>query len=200
MAARPLPVRDWKKGDPHPWRAGYFVHRFRHRWDRDGGRVVYPVFESKESVKHIRLCHKRYSEKNREEICRRARARRRTRLGHILCLLRAAKTRAKKAGVSFALKPEHIVIPKRCPVLGIKLKRTGVGRLRAGSVTIDRVIPELGYIPANVRVISHLANTVKFCSSGQQLLMVAKWAISEELVVSKAVPLGKRIAKKLGLI
>jgi hypothetical protein len=43
------------------------------------------------------------------------------------------------------------------------------------SPTVDRLRPELGYIPGNVIVISHLANRIKSTASSMQVLQVAQW-------------------------
>lgn len=77
-------------------------------------------------------------------------------------LLYAAKHRAKSAGVPFDLIPEDIRIPATCPVLGVALVRgRGRGRATDWSPSIDRVVPELGYVRGNVEVISMRANRIK---------------------------------------
>lgn len=74
-----------------------------------------------------------------------------------------AKTRSKKLGLPFNLEENDIVIPEFCPVLGVKLvlgtdyETTG----RDNCPSMDRVIPELGYVKGNVRIISKKANTIK---------------------------------------
>lgn len=75
-------------------------------------------------------------------------------------MIQSAKFRAKRDGVPCTIKPEDIVIPKTCPALGIPLKQ-GNRRNHANAPTLDRIIPELGYVPGNVRVISHRANLIK---------------------------------------
>lgn len=52
------------------------------------------------------------------------------------------------------------MIPEYCPVLGIRLER-GIGQLTDASPTVDAIIPELGYVPCNIAVISHRANRLK---------------------------------------
>jgi hypothetical protein len=77
-------------------------------------------------------------------------------------LLGLARTRASKKGIPFDLTEEDVRIPNYCPVLGIPLVRgSGLGGHRAGSPSLDRVRPELGYVKGNVIVISHRANTLK---------------------------------------
>lgn len=94
-----------------------------------------------------------------------------------------AKQRAKRKGLPFSITPEDIVIPESCPALGIALV-SGIGsRGRFGgnpdSPSLDRIDPELGYVPGNVRVISNLANTMKGAATKQQLESFAKWVLSD---------------------
>ena len=72
-----------------------------------------------------------------------------------------ANHRAKRFNVPFDLQPEDIIIPDVCPVLGISLIRS-VGNTHTGnSPSLDRIIPELGYVKDNVLVVSYRANTMK---------------------------------------
>lgn len=71
-----------------------------------------------------------------------------------------AKMRARQFGLPFTITEQHIVIPDVCPILGIPL-RIGDGRTHAGSPSVDRIIPALGYTPGNTWVISHRANQLK---------------------------------------
>jgi hypothetical protein len=75
-------------------------------------------------------------------------------------------------GVPFSLSSADISIPKYCPVLGIEL-RVNERHVGPDSPSIDRIIPELGYVPGNVIVVSHLANTIKSYATVDQLLRVA---------------------------
>lgn len=79
-------------------------------------------------------------------------------------LLHNAKQRSKRFNVPFNITDEDILacIPAdgRCPITLQPFER-GVGRLGPQSMTLDRVIPSLGYVPGNIAVISHLANTMK---------------------------------------
>jgi hypothetical protein len=78
-------------------------------------------------------------------------------------LLRDLKTRAKKEGVPFNLKRDDIVIPKVCPILGVKLIAYGqeFKNRSNNSATMDRIVPSLGYVRGNVQVISFRANRLK---------------------------------------
>jgi hypothetical protein len=89
-------------------------------------------------------------------------------------MMEGAKARAREAGIPFALTPEDIVIPDRCPALGIPL-RPGAKVSHNGSPQLDRLIPELGYVRGNVVVISRLANTIKQNATPDQIRAVADW-------------------------
>lgn len=77
-------------------------------------------------------------------------------------MLRNAKARAKAAEIPFVLTVEDIVIPSHCPILGLPLFQM-LGRRGGGdnSPSLDRVIPERGYVPGNIIVISNRANRLK---------------------------------------
>ena len=65
-------------------------------------------------------------------------------------LLRAIKHRARKKGVPFKLTLADITVPEFCPVLGIRFEHGS----RDSRPEFDRIIPEIGYVPGNVRIIS----------------------------------------------
>jgi hypothetical protein len=75
----------------------------------------------------------------------------------ILSLLRS---RAEKKDLNFNLEASDIVVPDTCPILGVKLVFGG-GKNHPHGPSVDRVIPELGYVKGNVRVISYMANALK---------------------------------------
>ena len=62
----------------------------------------------------------------------------------------------------FTLTAGDIVIPDRCPVFGIRLRRTAGKRgSRDTSPSLDRIVPERGYTPSNTIVVSTRANRAK---------------------------------------
>lgn len=75
-------------------------------------------------------------------------------------LISGAKARAKKVGVPFNLDISDVVIPKTCPLLGVELQH-GERAIQSSSPTLDRLVPELGYVKGNVWVISQQANRMK---------------------------------------
>lgn len=93
-------------------------------------------------------------------------------------LFHNAKGRAKARGLVFALRAEDIVVPEFCPVLGIRLA-VGAGVFVDSSPSLDRIRPELGYVPGNVRVISWRANRIKNDASLNELLLIARYIQNE---------------------
>lgn len=76
-------------------------------------------------------------------------------------VLYQAKWRAKQAGLPFNLTIDDIVVPDICPISQERLQiNTGRGPA-PNSPTLDRLIPELGYVVGNVAVISAGANSSK---------------------------------------
>lgn len=83
-------------------------------------------------------------------------------------LVRRAKDRARLKNLPFDLTIEDIDIPKRCPILNIKIE-SHIGLAKANSISIDRIVPELGYIKGNIRIISKLANSMKQNATLEQM-------------------------------
>lgn len=96
-------------------------------------------------------------------------------------LHRVAKHRAKKRGVEFSITPADIRIPETCPVFGFPLVLgVGISGKPGGnfnSPSLDRIDPSVGYVPGNVRVISHLANSMKRDATPAQLRQFAEWVL-----------------------
>ena len=92
-----------------------------------------------------------------------------------------AKYRAAKKGVPFTIRRQYVIVPNTCPVLGIPLK-LGRGVISDNSPTLDRIRPELGYVPGNVQVISHRANNIKSnAATAAEVRQVADWMESHGL-------------------
>ena len=93
--------------------------------------------------------------------------------------MRAAKNRARQYSINFSLQVEDIVIPEYCPILKIKLERKfGQPAGHDASPSLDRIIPELGYIKGNVQVISRKANAMKSNATKKELKLFAEWVNS----------------------
>lgn len=72
-------------------------------------------------------------------------------------MLNSARKRAKALGLPFSISIEDIRIPDLCPITGVKLWSGG----RGTSGSLDRIVPELGYVKNNIGVISLAANQLK---------------------------------------
>lgn len=77
-------------------------------------------------------------------------------------LVWGAMKRSREYDIPFNITTENIVVPDICPVLGIPLVYgASIGKPQAGSLSLDRIVPEKGYVPGNIKVISFRANTIK---------------------------------------
>lgn len=88
--------------------------------------------------------------------------------------LSSVKTRAKKKGLPFNLTKDYLrsITPTHCPVLGILLE-SGMGNKTDNSPSIDRIIPELGYVEGNVIIVSYKANRLRSDATPSELKQVA---------------------------
>jgi hypothetical protein len=101
-------------------------------------------------------------------------------------MLGSAKTNARDRGVPFDLRHEDIIIPERCPVFGVELRPNFGGINQADDApSLDRIIPEYGYVRWNVRVISWKANRMKRRMSSGELLMLGNWLKREETIARR---------------
>lgn len=89
-------------------------------------------------------------------------------------ILNRTKTRAKSRGIPFNLTIEDIVIPPVCPVFGTPFE---MGNHKT-TASIDRVIPALGYVSGNIRIISNRANMIKGDADAFEIRAVADWLAS----------------------
>jgi hypothetical protein len=92
----------------------------------------------------------------------------------------SARQRARKRGVPFDLTPEYVrsLVTPECPALLVPLiysAPTGGGPSRH-SASLDCTDPASGYVPGNVRVVSHKANSIKNDATPEELMAVAVWA------------------------
>ena len=93
--------------------------------------------------------------------------------------LMGAKSRAKLKGIPFDILVSDIDIPDKCPVLGIPL--LWGDRLTNSTPSIDRLIPEKGYVKGNCRVISMKANRLKNNASEEDLKAILSYINSHSI-------------------
>lgn len=89
-------------------------------------------------------------------------------------LLQQARARAKEKKIPFDISIQDLKIPSVCPILGILLK-VNDGHAKDNSISIDRIVPELGYVRGNVEIISHKANSIKNNATVEELEKVLVW-------------------------
>lgn len=89
-----------------------------------------------------------------------------------------AKARSKKKVVPFDIDVEYLVsiypADKKCPALGIDLI-WGRTSPRNNSPSLDRIVPERGYVKGNVRWLSMLANQIKTNATTAEVCAVADY-------------------------
>ena len=100
--------------------------------------------------------------------------------------LAVAANKCREQGIPFDITADDLMpAPLKCPVFGFKLDWYKDGRGGADdSPSIDRLIPEKGYVPGNVTLISLKANRIKNDSDLSELRMVADWV--EAQITEKA--------------
>lgn len=106
----------------------------------------------------------------------------RSNFGH---LLRRLKSRSKKYNLPCDVDLKYLmeIFPKdgKCPVFGTKFAwgsdfvRNVDGMKERSSPSVDRIIPEKGYIKGNIAVISIKANGIKTDATPDEIIMVAEW-------------------------
>lgn len=90
-------------------------------------------------------------------------------------LYKNARSRSRIKNVPFNIEESDIVIPKTCPVFPwIELCATNTSS-EDNSPSVDRVIPELGYVKGNIQIISRRANTIKSMGSAEEHERIAEW-------------------------
>ena len=99
-------------------------------------------------------------------------------------LLTLARQRAKRDGLPFSITVEDIKLVPKCPVLGIKLTY-GSSRQGYTSPSLDRIVPDKGYVPGNVAVMSLKANRLKSNGTLDEITKIYKW-LKRQVVASKA--------------
>jgi len=78
-----------------------------------------------------------------------------------------ARERSKKKNLDFTITKEDIVIPDKCPLLGIDIIPKAKDRIHSPS--LDRKDSTRGYTPDNIWVVSSRANTLKNDATLQEL-------------------------------
>lgn len=103
-----------------------------------------------------------------------------------LLLWQRAKGRAKRKGLDFNIEVSDVVIPERCPVLGVVMTR-GTREDNDNAPSLDRYDSRLGYVKGNVVVISTKANKIKGSATVEELQALVRWMALEDFKRSELV-------------
>ena len=95
---------------------------------------------------------------------------------------------AKKKNIVFEISKEYLAklfkeAPDKCPIFGTEFgivkyspgNKDNNGGFRNNSFSIDRIVPELGYVEGNLIIISDLANRIKNNATPDQIIQVGKF-------------------------
>jgi len=99
-------------------------------------------------------------------------------------LLANCKDRARKKNLACTITIDDIIIPEKCPILGITLV-SGFDTGRANSPSVDQIKVGEGYVPGNIQVISYLANQMKSNGTLEQCIALGDWARRQLEISSK---------------
>ena len=100
---------------------------------------------------------------------------------HLKKYLKNAKERAMRKGLEFDLTYEYLesIATTHCPIFGIEFEwgtsNMGKGKTKPNCPSLDRIVPELGYVQGNVAFISHKANRIKDNGTMQDHYDIADW-------------------------
>jgi hypothetical protein len=76
-------------------------------------------------------------------------------------LWRSARDRARRFQLPFNIEREDVETPVFCPVFGFALVYDNLREGRDLSPSLDRIVPELGYVKGNIRTVSWRANKLR---------------------------------------
>lgn len=93
-------------------------------------------------------------------------------------VVRTIKAKAKRDNLNFDLEVSKLKVPEVCPVLGVPLDWGAEDRDTTPS--IDRLIPDLGYVLSNVRIVSHRANRLKQDATVEELEKILLYLKEED--------------------
>lgn len=114
-----------------------------------------------------------------------------TKKGHIRGVAANIKYRSKLKNIPHDIDSKYLdeIATDCCPVFGIEFvwgrQRKGHGP-ETNSPTLDRIIPELGYVRGNVVFISDKANRIKQEVTEKELYAVADWLHDKRKEVQNA--------------
>lgn len=121
--------------------------------------------QAKKSAHKFYWGNKEYCDKRTRENYRNSKNR-----GSIEYTFYARKHRAKKQDITWEISLDDISVPDVCPVLLTPFKfKTPY------AMSIDKIIPSLGYVKGNVQIMSCKANIMKSDATPEELIKFADW-------------------------
>lgn len=120
---------------------------------------------------YCKLCHNLLAKLSQEKS-------KTTKKGHISKILATRKAFAKKQNIPFELDVDYLlsIAVDKCPILNIDLSWCEKTKHPiANSPSIDKFVPELGYVKGNVAWISHKANSLKSDGTLEQFKLLVHW-------------------------
>jgi hypothetical protein len=97
----------------------------------------------------------------------------RTEKNFITGALQSARVRAKALGLPFNIDASALSLPSVCPIFGTPLVWTDT--ITNDTPSLDRLVPEKGYVTENVAFISMRANRIKSDASLAELERIVEW-------------------------
>ncbi len=99
---------------------------------------------------------------------------------HVSRSLSHIKSRSKIQGIPFNLSIDYVmsIVVDTCPALGVKLAWTEKNGRQYNSPSLDKIIPELGYVEGNVMWLSNKANLMKNNATKLELQKFANWILN----------------------
>ena len=89
-----------------------------------------------------------------------------------------AKSRAKRKGLDFTIEISDIIIPYKCPILGVPFIYSDSDY----TYSIDRIDSSKGYIKGNIIIMSNKANRIKNNATKREIELVLNFLNSYEVV------------------
>jgi hypothetical protein len=123
----------------------------------------------KDNVEKIKGYSAQYYQEHKEEY----------ELNIIKYKLSSAKQRAKKNNLPFSITEQDIKdvwpIDNKCPALDIEFIIGGHDTMNYDSPSLDRIIPNKGYVKGNIQIVSALANGIMSNATPEQVIKVGQY-------------------------
>jgi len=195
--------RRWQRDHQHEQSEKKRIHYREHNEEmRTKNRARYAALLERDA-EGTRAANRQSYNKNKDKYLAKAKVRYQSKRAEIRALQKerrivdprtnmicSSRARAAKLGLPHTITKDDLFVPSFCPVLGIPLKVSD-GIWGPNSPSLDRIIPELGYIPGNVMVISWRANCLKRDATVAEMKALARFY--SRLLGGKNADLGKHI-------